>query len=139
MAEICRRLDGIPLALELAAARVRALPVENDRRAPADRFRLLTGGDRTALPRQQTLRALIDWSYDLLTRAEQTLFRRLSVFAGGFTLEAAEARRCRRRIAAREDVLDVLTRLVEKSLVAVDARRPLPACSRRCASTPRNV
>src|SRR5206468_8523195 len=91
VAQICHRLDGIPLALELAAARVRVLPVERIAARLDDRFRLLTGGSRTALPRQQTLRALIDWSYDLLTEDERALLRRLSVFAGGWTLEEAEA------------------------------------------------
>nr|ALV86310.1 adenylate/guanylate cyclase [uncultured bacterium 5] len=119
LVEICRRLDGLPLALELAAARVRAMPVEKIAERLSDRFRLLTGGDQTTLPRQQTLRALIDWSHDLLNVEEQTLLRRLSVFSGGFTLEAAEA------VAAggavhETDVLDVLIRLVEKSLVMVD-------------------
>ncbi len=90
IAQICRRLDGIPLAIELAAARVRALAPEQIANRLDTRFRLLTGGSRTALPRQQTLRALIDWSYDLLTENEQTLLRRLSVFAGGWTLESAE-------------------------------------------------
>src|SRR5205807_8834614 len=89
--QVCRRLDGIPLAIELAAARVKALPVEEIAARLDDRFRLLTGGSRTALPRQQTLRALIDWSHDLLSGAERTLLRRLSVFAGGWTLGAAEA------------------------------------------------
>lgn len=91
VAQLCYRLDGIPLAIELAAARVKALSVDQINQRLDDRFRLLTGGSRTALPRQQTLRALIDWSYDLLTPQEQTLLRRLSVFAGGWTLEAAEA------------------------------------------------
>ena len=91
VAQLCQRLDGIPLALELAAARVRSLPVEQIAARLDDRFRLLTGGSRTALPRQQTLRALIDWSYDLLSDPEKTLLRRLAVFAGGWTLEAAEA------------------------------------------------
>lgn len=90
VAQICHRLDGIPLALELAAARVRAMPVETIAARLDDRFRLLTGGSRTALPRQQTLRATIDWSYGLLDEKEKTLLRRLSVFAGGWTLEAAE-------------------------------------------------
>jgi predicted ATPase/class 3 adenylate cyclase len=118
--EICRRLDGIPLALELAAARVRALSVEQIAARVNDRFRLLTTGDRTAQPRQQTLRAMIDWSYDLLTEKERTLLRRLAVFAGGWTLEAAE------RVGSGEgveesEVLDLLTDLVDKSLVMVDA------------------
>ena len=90
VAQVCRRLDGIPLAIELAAARVRVMPIEQIAHRLNDRFRLLTGGSRTALPRQQTLRALIDWSYDLLTPQEKMLLRRLSVFAGGWTLEAAE-------------------------------------------------
>ena len=91
VAQICRRLDGIPLALELAAARVASLSVEQIAARLDDRFRLLTGGSRNALPRQQTLRALIDWSYDLLSDDERALMRRLSVFSGGWTLEAAES------------------------------------------------
>ncbi|HZO25026.1 MAG TPA: LuxR C-terminal-related transcriptional regulator [Chloroflexota bacterium] len=91
VAQICRRLDGIPLAIELAAARARALAVEQIAARLDDRFRLLTGGSRTALPRQQTLRGAVDWSYDLLNGPERTLLRRLAVFAGGFTLSAAEA------------------------------------------------
>ncbi|MGH8104272.1 MAG: ATP-binding protein, partial [bacterium] len=90
VSRICVRLDGIPLALELAAARVRAMSVDQIANRLDDRFRLLTGGSRTALPRQQTLRALIEWSYDLLSEKEKTLLRRLSVFAGGWMLEAAE-------------------------------------------------
>src|SRR3989442_500520 len=90
VAQVCERLDGIPLAIELAAARVKALPVEKLNERLDDMFRLLTGGSRTALPRQQTLRALIDWSYDLLAPSEKALLRRLSVFAGGWVLEAAE-------------------------------------------------
>src|SRR5207247_6350386 len=89
--QVCVRLDGIPLALELAAARVRGMTVEQIAARLDDRFRLLTGGARTALRRQQTLQALVDWSYDLLTDDERALLRRLSVFAGGWTLEAAEA------------------------------------------------
>jgi predicted ATPase/class 3 adenylate cyclase len=112
VAQICRRLDGIPLALELAAARVRMLGPEQIASRLDDRFRLLTGGSRTALPRQQTLRSLIDWSYDLLTDAERTLFRRLAVFVGGWSFEAAEA------IAPDLDVWDLLDSLVNKSLVA---------------------
>ncbi|MCC6499979.1 MAG: tetratricopeptide repeat protein [Anaerolineales bacterium] len=117
IAQICLRLDGIPLALELAAARVKALDVEEVAARLDDRFRLLTGGARTALPRQQTLRAMIDWSYNLLAGDEKKLFRRLAVFVGGWTLEAAE------QICAGEDALDVidlLARLVDKSLVALD-------------------
>jgi len=119
IAGICQRLDGIPLALELAAARVRALSVEQIAARLTDRFRLLTGGDRTALPRQQTLRALIDWSHDLLDERERALFRRLAVFAGGFTVEAAEVVGC----AVDEEravLLDFLMQLVEKSLVMLD-------------------
>jgi predicted ATPase/class 3 adenylate cyclase len=119
VAEICQQLDGIPLALELAAARARALSVEAIAARLKDRFKLLVAGDRTVLPRQRTLRALIDWSYDLLAPAEAALFRTLSVFAGGCTLEAAEAVGAHGTIAAG-DVLDLLTRLVEKSLVIAD-------------------
>ncbi|HJU23751.1 MAG TPA: tetratricopeptide repeat protein, partial [Casimicrobiaceae bacterium] len=120
IAEICRRLDGIPLAIELAAARARALPVQTIAARLTDRFRLLTTGDRAALPRQQTLRALIDWSHELLTPAERTLFRRLSVFAGGFTLEDAEAITADETLE-RDNVLDVLAHLIEKSLAVLDA------------------
>ncbi|HEX8009450.1 MAG TPA: tetratricopeptide repeat protein [Casimicrobiaceae bacterium] len=120
VAEVCQRLDGIPLAIELAASRARALSVETIAARLNDRFRLLTGGDRTALPRQQTLRALIDWSHDLLTERERTLFRRLAVFVGGWTLEAAEAIAPGGDIEGA-DVLDLLTHLVEKSLVAIEA------------------
>jgi len=119
--DICRRLDGIPLAIELAAARLRTLSVDAIAERLSDRFRLLSGGDRTALPRQQTLRALIDWSYDLLSEAERAVFRRLAVFAGGWTLEAAEAVAAGGDVLER-DVVDLLTRLVEKSLVVLDAK-----------------
>jgi predicted ATPase/class 3 adenylate cyclase len=119
VAQICHRLDGIPLAIELAAARVRALSVKQLMARLDDRFRLLSGGSRTALPRQQTLRAAIDWSYDLLSEPERTLLRRLSVFAGGWTLEAAEAV-CEGDPVEGWQVLDVLTRLVEKSLVVYE-------------------
>jgi predicted ATPase/DNA-binding SARP family transcriptional activator len=108
--EVVRRLDGLPLALELAAARVPALSIEMIAARLDDRFRLLTGGDRTALPRQQTLRATLDWSHDLLSEEERELFRRLAVFAGGFDLEAVEA--------IRGD--DLLGRLVDRSLVLVE-------------------
>jgi predicted ATPase/class 3 adenylate cyclase len=120
VAQICARLDGIPLALELAAARVGVLSVEAIAERLHDRFRLLTGGARTALPRQQTLRALIDWSYDLLGAPEKTLFARLSVFAGGWSLPSAEDV-CAVRDIAPEDVLDLLTGLANKSLVVPDA------------------
>jgi predicted ATPase/class 3 adenylate cyclase len=141
---ICRRLDGMPLAIELAAARVRMLPVEQIARHLDDRFRLLTGGSRTALPRQQTLRAAIDWSYDLLPEAEQRLLCQLSVFAGGFTLKAAEAVCSRVQESAAtpdpcppitppehlnprtpdhpspDEVFVLLTQLVDKSLVIAE-------------------
>lgn len=119
VAAICHQLDGIPLALELAAARTRALPVEAIAARLNERFKLLVTGDRTVLPRQRTLRALIDWSYDLLAPPERMLFQRLSVFAGGWTLEAAEAVGAGGDIEAA-DVLDLLARLVEKSLVVAD-------------------
>jgi predicted ATPase len=117
VAEICRRLDGIPLALELAAARVKVLSVEQIRVRLDDRFRLLTGG-RSAVPRQQTLLATMQWSYEQLTEGEQRLLRMLSVFAGGWRLAAATA------VAGAEsdefEVLDVLARLVDKSLLLVE-------------------
>jgi predicted ATPase len=117
--KLCRRLDGIPFALELAAARLRSLSV-HDLDAHLDkRFRLLTGGSRTALPRQQTLQALIDWSYDLLHLPEQDVLGRLSVFAGGFDLEAAEAVGAGGDIEDFE-VLEKLDALVDKSLVQAD-------------------
>lgn len=142
--QICRQLDGVPLAIELAAARVRAMMPEQIAARLDDRFRLLTGGSRTALPRQQTLRATIDWSWDLLSAPEQILLRRLAVFLGGWTLEAAEAVCGDVRIKNYElrnvspplsvirnyrvpdgrvtsaDVLELLTHLVEKSLVVVE-------------------
>ncbi len=149
--QICQHLDGIPLALEMAAARLKALSVGQIAARLEDRFALLTGGSRAALPRQRTLQAAIDWSHDLLSEEERTLFRRLSVFAGGWTLEAAEAvcggigvrgagvafapRRSERGGGEGEsevsptldtrdltpfDVLDVLTHLVEKSLVVFE-------------------
>lgn len=113
VAEICRRLDGMPLAIELAAARVRSLSVQQIAQRLDDRFRLLTGGSRTAPLRQQTLESAIDWSYTLLPLAEQRVLQRLSVFAGGATLDAAEW------VCADKDesVLDALSRLVDKSLV----------------------
>jgi predicted ATPase/class 3 adenylate cyclase/Tfp pilus assembly protein PilF len=159
VAAICHRLDGIPLALELAAARLRSLSVEQISARLDQRFRLLTGGSRTVLPRQQTLRALIDWSYDLLTPQERTLLHRLSVFAGGWTLEAAEdvcgegvgrwalgvrtapplqqvqdteapageasPQRLTPNAQRPLDVLDLLTSLVDKSLVIFDEREDI--------------
>lgn len=118
IAELCARLEGIPLALELAAARLRSLSVAEINTRLNDRFKLLTGGSRVALERQQTLRALVSWSYDLLQQNEQILLDRLSVFVGGFELEGAEAV-CGAEPLVREDVLDLVTSLVEKSLVMV--------------------
>ena len=119
VAQVCHRLDGIPLALELAAARVKVLAVEQIAARLDDRFRLLTGGSRTALPRQQTLRAAMDWSYELLSEEERAVLRRLSVFAGGWTLEAAEGI-CPGGGVEASLVLDLLTQLVDKSLVVVE-------------------
>lgn len=120
VADICRRLDGIPLAIELAAARVGALSVDKIAARLSDRFTLLTGGDQTAMPRQQTLRASIDWSYDLLSGQERALLQRLAVFAGGWSLEAAEAVGAGEAID-ESAVLDLLIHLVEKSLVTLEA------------------
>jgi DNA-binding CsgD family transcriptional regulator len=120
VAEVCHRLDGMPLAIELAAARLRALSIEQIAGLQDDRFRLLTGGSRTTLPRQQTLRATVDWSYDLLSEAERILFDRLSVFAGGWTLEAAQAV-CSGPGIPPAGVLDLLASLVDQSLVLVEA------------------
>jgi predicted ATPase/class 3 adenylate cyclase len=114
VAQICRRLDGIALAIELAASRLKILNVEQIAARLDDAFRLLTGGSRSTLPRQQTLRALIDWSYNLLSEEERAVLRKLSIFMGGSTLEAAEA------ICGNPNMLDLLTHLVDKSLVAVD-------------------
>jgi predicted ATPase/class 3 adenylate cyclase len=116
IAHICRHLDGIPLAIELAASRIRLFTPEQIAERLDHRFRLLTGGGRTATRRQQTLRALIDWSYDLLSDLEQAMFRRLSVFVGGWSFEAAEA------VCSDFDVLDLLAALVNKSLVVVEHR-----------------
>jgi tetratricopeptide (TPR) repeat protein len=120
--EICQRLDGIPLAIELAAARVKVLAVEQIASRLDDRFRLLTGGSRIALPRQQTLRAAIDWSYNLLSETERVLLRRLSVFAGGWTLEAAESV-CVGEPVEGANILDLLTSLLDKSLVLAETQR----------------
>jgi len=114
VAQICQQLDGIPLALELAAARINTLSPQQILARLDDRFNLLTRGLRTAMPRHQTLRATIEWSYDLLSYQERLLFQRLSVFMGGWTLDAAET------VCADGTVLDLLARLVDKSLVVVD-------------------
>ena len=124
VAQICHELDGIPLAIELAAARVRMLTVDQISAGLVDRFHLLTGGERTALPRQQTLRASVDWSHDLLADEERALLRRLGAFVGGFSLDAAE------HVGAGEGVdayavLDLLSSLVDKSLVQAEEHGPL--------------
>lgn len=120
VAAISRRLDGIPLALELAAARVRSVPVERVLRGLDDAFRLLTGGTRSALPRQQTLLASIRWSVELLSPTEQVVLRRLGVFHGSFSLEAAEAVVADGEVVTTYDALDLVSRLVDKSLVQLD-------------------
>ncbi|GAA5769822.1 hypothetical protein Aros01_06345 [Streptosporangium roseum] len=117
---ICRELDGMPLAIELAAARLRSLSAEQIAHRLDDRFRLLTGGSRTALPRHQTLRAVVGWSWDLLDEQERVLARRLSVFAGGAALDCAEEI-CSGHGLDRAEVLDVLARLVDKSLVVAQS------------------
>ena len=117
--DVCTRLDGLPLAIELAAARVRVIPVQQLADRLDDRFRILTGGARTAMPRQQTLRAVVEWSYDLLFDDERHVFELLSVFAGGCSLEAAEAV-CTGDQIETGDVADLLAHLVDKSLVVVD-------------------
>ena len=114
--QICKRLDGIPLAIELAAARVKLFTPQQIAERLDDRFKLLTGGSRTALPRQQTLRALIDWSYLTLNEMEQDVLRRLAVFSGGWTFEAAEA------VAGEVEAMDGLSGLVNKSLVNVEEK-----------------
>ena len=119
VAEICRRLDGIPLAIELAAARIRAISPGQIRDRLGDRFRLLTGGSRQALERHHTLRHAVQWSFDLLTPAEATLLCRAGVFSGGFDLTAAEAVCCGGDVLA-EDLLDLIDSLVRKSLMSVE-------------------
>ena len=121
--QICRRLDGIPLALELAAARIRVLGAHQIAERLDDRFRLLKGGARSSVPRHQTLRATVDWSHDLLPVPERTALRRLSVFPGSFDLEAAEAvvgEDAGLGAAGGFDVLDLVSRLVDKSLIGVE-------------------
>ena len=135
--EICRRLDGMPLAIELAAARVRALTLDEILDGLHDRFRLLTGGARRAVRRQQTLHASVDWSHALLTETERVLFRRLAVFLGGFDLEAAHAVAGDAGVE-RYQVLDQLTLLVDKSLLMAENRAAErdTGCWRPFASTP---
>ena len=120
--EVCQRLDGIPLAIELAAARVKVLAVEQIAARLDDRFRLLTGGSRVVLARQQTLRAAIDWSYNLLSETERVMLRRLSVFAGVWTLDASESVCAGEGVEGRA-MLDLLTSLVDKSLVLAETQR----------------
>jgi predicted ATPase len=121
---VCRRLDGIPLAIELAAARTTTLGVDGLAARLDDRFRLLTGGHRTALPRHQTLRATLDWSYELLPAVERTVLHRLAVFAGAFTLEAASAVAASAELDA-STVVDSVGNLAAKSLVVVEAAAPV--------------
>ena len=120
VSEICRRLDGIPLAIELAAARVKVLSIDQIRERLDDRFRLLTGGSRTAMARHQTLQAAIEWSYDQLIPGEQRLLRLVAVFSGGWTLDVLS--RLAEEGTDEFDLLDELSRLVDKSLVIVDRR-----------------
>jgi predicted ATPase/class 3 adenylate cyclase len=122
LAGICSQLDGIPLAIELAAARVKVLTVEKIYERLNNRFSLLTGGKRTALPRQQTLRALIDWSYDLLSQEEKILWSRLSVFNDGWTLESAEEI-CSDDKVKKEEIFDLLCALTEKSIIIFDEEK----------------
>jgi non-specific serine/threonine protein kinase len=121
VAQVCYRLDGTPLAIELAAARTKVLSVEQISSRLDDRFGLLTGGGRTAMPHHRTLRATMDWSHELLPEAERVLFRRLSVFSGGFGLEAAEGV-CTDAGLERDEVLNLLSSLVDKSLVLFEGQ-----------------
>ncbi len=128
VAQICHHLDGMPLAIELAAGKIRALSAQQIAKRLDDRFRLLTSGSRTALPRHQTLQAVIEWSYNLLSPSEQTLFRRLSVFVNGWTLEAAESVCSDKDTITKDalktgDILELLTQLVNKSLVMTEETR----------------
>ncbi|MFD7511544.1 ATP-binding protein, partial [Streptomyces sp. NPDC059853] len=135
VAEICRRLDGLPLAIELAAARLRSLTARQIAARLDDRFRLLTNGSRTVLPRQQTLRAVVDWSWDLLEEPERTVLRRLSVFAGGCTLPAAEAVLADGTTVPRDQVLGILGSLVDKSIVLADTADPATGVRYRMLET----
>jgi len=137
--QICRRLDGIPLAMELAAARVEALTADQIALRLDQRFRLLTGGTRAALPRQQTLAATLDWSHDLLSGPERRLVERLAVFSGSWTLEAAEAVCADGRALTSEAVLDLLGPPHAQIRWSSPRNRPMAPCatrcSRRCATT----
>jgi predicted ATPase/transcriptional regulator with XRE-family HTH domain len=126
--EICRRLDGIALAIELAAARVNVLSASTLAQKLNERFLILTGGSRTALPRHKTMRALLDWSYDLLEAREQEVFRKLSIFAGGFTFELATAV-CADEGISESDVLDLLVALIDKSLVQTEVGGETTRCA----------
>ncbi len=121
--EVCRRLDGLPLAIELAAARLRSMPIGEIAERLGDRFRLLTGGSRTALPRHRTLAAVVEWSWDLLDETERTVASRLSVFAGGASLTATE-QVCAGGTVVADNVVDILGSLVEKSLVVLSSDAP---------------
>ncbi len=118
LAQICFQLDGIPLAIELAAVRIKVLSLNSICERLDDRFKLLTGGNRTSLPRQQTLKALIDWSYDLLSEKEKLLLQRLSVFNGGWTMDASE-KICSDEIIDEYEILDLLSNLADKSLIKI--------------------
>ena len=137
VADICRRLDGMPLAIELAAARVRALSLRQIADSLNDRFRLLTGGARNAMRRQQTLRASVDWSHALLTDAERTLFRRLGVFMGGFDLDAAQSGRSHhaRPSSSRSSTSSACWSTSRSSSPTTSRESCAIACSRRCGST----
>jgi predicted ATPase len=139
IAQVCRQLDGLPLALELAAGRLKLLDITQLAGRLDDRFRLLAGGRRLAPPRQQTLKATVDWSYDHLMEAERIVWRRLAVFAGSWSLAAAEVV-CRGGEVAAEEVLERLAALVDHSLVQVEegGENDATACLRRCASMERN-
>jgi predicted ATPase/DNA-binding SARP family transcriptional activator len=134
VAQICHRLSGMPLAIELAAARVKMMSVDEISKRLDDRFSLLTSGSRNSVPRHQTLRAAIDWSYELLTEPEQLLFSRLAIFAGGFSLDAAEVV-CGFGELKRNDVLDLVGRLVDKSLVVAEVASPTGASRYRLLET----
>lgn len=133
VADICRRLDGIPLAIELAAARVDAFGVRGLAVRLRNPLQLLTGGRRPALPRHQTLRAMLDWGHELLSEAERTVLQRLAMFAGGFTLEAASAVAASAEIAA-DEVVEHVANLVTKSLIAADVGGAAP-CYRLLGTT----
>ena len=145
MARICRALDGMPLAIELAAARLRTMTIEQLANRLDDRFRLLTSGSRTALPRHKTLRAVVDWSWELLTEAERTVLRRLSVFSGGASLEAAErvcaASAVEQGAVEPDEVLELLTSLAEKSLLVTegDGAQATGHCGTGCSARSRST